>query len=546
MKKAAVYLRMSTKDGDRPQLQALLRDAAKGLFDVVVVDESSRLSRQKPLEFMAKVAWPLKEAGVDIDNVSEGRRSPDALVDMLLMTVGQDRNSEFSVTLGRNTATGQLRKAKEGKLFVGRPPYGYHYVIENNTRIGYTPGDQETVRVVQFIYDAYGNRDLSVRAIVAQLNERRLRSPSGQSRWAKSTVRRILINRVYAGDYVFGKVLQGKFFRCKNGEIVRTDRADGESALAPRSQWLILPDTHEPLVVRELFERVQELLAANRSRTSSSRMRAVLPLSRLLVCGNCGARMSGATINSGGVKHRAYRCFGETNGCTSGSRQVRESMVLPKVIQALQEAFLLPENRERLSAEVIRQAAEQESNAHEEVRHLEQVVARLDKQINKAKENILLLDSDEVQEANARLRGWKKERDDAQAELERHRDLSPTTSFENIVKHVERLVEVMAAADPALMRAALREIIDRVELQFDRIPKKKVTRYPLTGGVVHLRECANLDRSETGLICTSRCRRCRSSSCPRVPTAPPARRCATRCAKRGRCSATGSARARTA
>jgi site-specific DNA recombinase len=43
-------LGMRGSDDSRPQFQALLRDAREGLFDLIVVDELSRLSRQEPIE----------------------------------------------------------------------------------------------------------------------------------------------------------------------------------------------------------------------------------------------------------------------------------------------------------------------------------------------------------------------------------------------------------------------------------------------------------------------------------------------------------------
>ena len=42
--------------------QRLLRDAKAGQFDVIVTDEWSRLSRQDPVDFIAKVVKPLKDA----------------------------------------------------------------------------------------------------------------------------------------------------------------------------------------------------------------------------------------------------------------------------------------------------------------------------------------------------------------------------------------------------------------------------------------------------------------------------------------------------
>jgi site-specific DNA recombinase len=119
---------------DRPQFLRLLQDAQAGKFDVIVVDEMSRLSRQDPFDYIVKVAHPLREAGVGVESVAEGRQDWDELVGMILLTVRQDKARQESITLGRRTATGQVRKAKEGKLFSGRAPYGYRYKVEKGVR----------------------------------------------------------------------------------------------------------------------------------------------------------------------------------------------------------------------------------------------------------------------------------------------------------------------------------------------------------------------------------------------------------------------------
>src|SRR5687768_7140155 len=69
----------------RPGLQKPLAGAKAGLFDVVVVDEVSRLSRQRFTEFMATVAYPLDQAGVTLDSVTEGALGWDEVVDILKM-----------------------------------------------------------------------------------------------------------------------------------------------------------------------------------------------------------------------------------------------------------------------------------------------------------------------------------------------------------------------------------------------------------------------------------------------------------------------------
>src|SRR5262249_52397370 len=55
-----------------PGLQRLLADARAGKFSVVVCDEPSRLSRQRPIDFIQDVAGPLDRAGVRLDTVTRG------------------------------------------------------------------------------------------------------------------------------------------------------------------------------------------------------------------------------------------------------------------------------------------------------------------------------------------------------------------------------------------------------------------------------------------------------------------------------------------
>src|SRR5262249_29674321 len=58
--------------GRRSGFQKLLAAAARHEFDVILVDEPSRLSRQNPIELIETVIAPLRRADVKIDTVSKG------------------------------------------------------------------------------------------------------------------------------------------------------------------------------------------------------------------------------------------------------------------------------------------------------------------------------------------------------------------------------------------------------------------------------------------------------------------------------------------
>jgi site-specific DNA recombinase len=488
-------------DDSRPAFHRLLNDAKAKKFDVILVDEVSRLSRAEPLDYIEQVVLPLRKAGIVVDSVAEGIQDWDEITGMFLGTMRQYKASQESATLGRRTATGMLRKAKDGLLFVGRPSYGYKYVKDpEGKRIGLEPDKDhpEKAEVARRIFDAYLNRDLSVMAIVTELNSLSIPSPQGRERWVKNTVQNILKNPVYAGSYVWGKVPQGRYFRCDGGEVVSVKRGANKSERHRPDKWVIIPNRHEPLIEPALFNEVQERLAANGGRTSPSRKRSVYSLSQVLVCSHCGSAMYGTMRKSGGRLEPVYRCGSDMTRGMCAPRVVRESVILEKMAEVLQEQVLCPSERQRLEEEMHRQWHQRDNQAEQALGDLQRKVERLNGQINQAATNLALLTNrTAVASVEAKIEQWENERREAQADLERLERQVPPTPGDFLTK-VERLVEVMLSGDPSLVRPVLREAISRVDLRFETVPKKKVTRYPLAGGVVHFLGCADLVSSGPG------------------------------------------------
>ncbi|MGE3805857.1 MAG: recombinase family protein [Gemmataceae bacterium] len=545
MKKAAVYIRMSTDDqadspdrqrsqirpycerqgykvvkeyvdlgmrgwdDTRPEFQKLLRDAKDGQFDVIVVDELSRLSRQSPMEYVVTVAHPLSQADVALESVAEGRQDWNELVGMILMAVRQDKANQESVTLGRRVATGMNKKALEARMYPGRAPYGYRHVLNSTgDRVGLEPGDPEHVQVVKLIFDLYLNRDKSLDTIVFELNKRGIPSPQ-EAKWGKTTVGNILRNPTYAGSYVWGRVPQGRYFRCDGGEVVARKRGE-RSGRSPREKWHIIPNRHTPLIEPSVFDQTQEKLVANRSRTSSSRKNDTYPLAEKLYC-RCGHVMYGTWIRSGGEKVTSYRCGanmskGGSNVCPPHT--VRESVVLKALIAAIKDNFLQSDSLERLREELKNQAGETASKGKSEADRLRKKLSQLDKQIADAERKLLRLPDDVMDAVVAQIRELKSEKATVQAQLDElpAHVPAPTTNLDALVKKVQRLEEVIESADPNDVRVFLREAIARVDLHFETVQKKKVCRYPLKGGVIQLFGFDDPDRLGRGAA--RKCGRC--------------------------------------
>jgi hypothetical protein len=109
-------------------------------------------------------------------------------------------------------------------------------------------------------------------------------------RWATLSVREILKERQYTGDYVAGKTFQDE---------------DGKKYHTPPSEWVIIPDKHPAIISKVVFRQVQERL--------SQAKRKMQPHNYLLKgkiqCGICRRAMS----YSNTTKLPMYRCSRHCN-----------------------------------------------------------------------------------------------------------------------------------------------------------------------------------------------------------------------------------------
>jgi len=266
---------MSGTHAERPGYRALIEAVERGQFDVLLVDDMSRLSRDsnESGRIMRRLAWH----GVRMIGVSDGT---DTSRDGHELDTGIRAviNEHYVRDLAKKTHRGLTGRALDGASAGGLP---YGYVVTSTGQRAIHP---EQAAIVCRIYDEYlGGK--SARQIATGLNADGIPAPRGDT-WAASAIRSdlkrgigILANPIYMGQQIWNRS-----HWIKHPETRRRVRKE-----RPPSEWVITHHAELAIIDRNTFEAAK-LRAEGRSISMPS-MKGRPPqhlLSGILRCGECG------------------------------------------------------------------------------------------------------------------------------------------------------------------------------------------------------------------------------------------------------------------
>lgn len=294
---------MTGRNDNREQFQLMLADAAKHIFDALIVWKTDRIGRNK--EEIALNKYHLKKNGVKIYYVAES--IPDTPEGIILESVIEGMAAYYSEQLSQNIRRGQRASAAKAQSIGGNRPLGYRTGPDKKFMI-----DPETAPTVKWIYDLYA-QGKTIAEIVNLLNSRGLRTLRGRP-FTHNSLRTLLKNEKYIGVYTY------------------KDEVRIEGAIPP----IIDPDT---------FEKVQRMLKYNQKAAAHKNAKTEYLLTEKLFCGKCGAMMVGVSgTGKSGVRHHYYYCSGQRRKICD-KKPVRkewiEQLVLKRIAELLQNDEIL-------------------------------------------------------------------------------------------------------------------------------------------------------------------------------------------------------------
>lgn len=312
-----------TRD-DRPGYRRLRADISAGRYDLLVVDDLSRLTRDSAE--LGQFIKRLRFAGVRLVGVSDGvdtaRRGHKIEVGL------RGLMSELYVDdLAEKTHRGLTGRALAGKS-AGGLPYGYRITATGERAI-----HPEQAEIVRRIYRMTADGH-SPRSIAAALNRDGIPSPRGRA-WYVSAIygdqRRgigILGNPIYAGQQVWNRSRWSK--HPETSLRTRTER--------PESEWIITQHPDLAIIDSDTWATVRDVLAGRaHAQHKSGGPQSKHLLSGILRCAVCGGPLTA-------VNATRYGCSRAKN---SGHTACTSRLLVP--IKNAESAILAGIQRDLLS-----------------------------------------------------------------------------------------------------------------------------------------------------------------------------------------------------
>ena len=194
-------------------------------------------------------------------------------------------------------------KRKRGEFISAFAPYGYKKDPNNKHRLII---DEDAANIVRKIFDLFVNKGYSAGQICVELNGKGIPSMLQYRRTNGQNVVPHMVPKTYAWNYFsISKILKDERYcgHMIQGMSTNVSYKNKTKIKKPKEDWIIVRNTHEPIIDEELFQKAR-LLTERTTRVSPTGERS--KYSGFLFCGKCGYATS--RRRSGRAGQRGYVC----------------------------------------------------------------------------------------------------------------------------------------------------------------------------------------------------------------------------------------------
>ena len=270
---------------DRPGFIRLIEDIKNKKINLVVVKDLSRLGRDHVMTgYYIETYFPENKIRfisiVENYDSMKNQASNDSSTFIIACNDYYSKQNSLKI---RNVLDS---KRRDGKFIGSKPCYGY---MRDPKDKGHLIIDPNTAQYVKLIFELRSN-DIGISEIATRLTKLRAPTPSSYKNkiistitkeeyvWSIHSVKKILENRMYTGDMVQHTQTKISY---KSKKKIKLDQ----------SLWVIVENTHEPLVDKEIFRIINKKRDNHNRKVEVKTKRPIRLLEGLIYCKECGNRL---------------------------------------------------------------------------------------------------------------------------------------------------------------------------------------------------------------------------------------------------------------
>jgi len=325
---------------DRDDFNRMMDDIKDGKVNAIVVKDLSRFGRNyiETGNYIEKI-FPFM--GVRFVSVNDGYDSEKSSPADIMVTLRNIVNHAYVTDTSRRIKAMFTTKQNNGDFIGWSAPYGYLKSEENNNRLVIDP---ETAPLIKQIFE-WKVEGLGFMAIARKLNEMEIPSPrmrniaNGKYKtppkdgrlWTDASVSTIIKNPAFAGH-----MAQRKYTRPMVNGKQKQLKSDG---------WVVVRNTHEPIVSDELWEAAQAATKKNIDRYNinfrkRNKNKGENLFKSLLHCPNCNKTMQ-HRVDSNWKHLRYYICNMRRANPNCDTEMIKESVLIDALFGAIKKEIAI-------------------------------------------------------------------------------------------------------------------------------------------------------------------------------------------------------------
>jgi len=260
----------------RESLGQMIEDVQNGQinFSSILVYDVSRWGRFQDADESAYYEYVCRRAGVSVLYCAEQFENDGSPMSSVMKTMKRTMAGEYSRELSTKVYQGACRLIRMGFKQGGSAGFGLRRaLIDQNRqhkgvlkmgehksiqtdRVILTPGPEEEVKIVRWIYQAFVNEGKNELEIARALNSQKVLTDFGRA-WTRATIHQVLTNEKYIGNNVYHRTS----FKLKLKHVVN-----------PQEEWIRADGTFEGIIEPSLFHTAQGIILARSRKLSNDEM----------------------------------------------------------------------------------------------------------------------------------------------------------------------------------------------------------------------------------------------------------------------------------